>query len=188
MCSVIEKQNLSSGKVLEICQGDITRVKVDAIVNAANSRLMHGGGVAAAISRKGGHVIQQESDTWVKKHGAVSHNQPAYTSGGLMPCKYVIHAVGPVWGAGDETNKLSAAIKGSLSLADKLGLASIAFPAISTGIFGFPKDLAADIFMQVIPEYFAAFPASSIQLVKIILYDRSTLNAFTSAFHSAFDE
>ncbi len=188
MCNVIEKQNLSSGRVLEICQGDLTRAKVDAIVNAANSRLAHGGGVAAAISRAGGSAIQQESDEWVRKHGPVKHDQPAYTSGGCMPCKYVIHAVGPIWGEGDEQAKLTAAIQGSLAVADKLGLTSIAFPAISTGIFGFPKDLAAVIFMRSIPEYFSNHSASPLKTVKIILYDQSSLIVFQKAFHTAFQD
>ena len=163
MSDLKKKINLPNDHVLAICQGDITAENVDAIVNAANSRLAHGGGVAAAISRRGGSAIQSESNAWVREHGPVPHDQPAYTSGGDMPCKYVIHAVGPVWGAGDEPQKLAAAIRGSLAVADQLKLASIAFPAISTGIFGFPKDLAASIFMETIPDYFHNQPASGLK-------------------------
>ena len=188
MSDLKKKINLTNDHVLAICQGDITAEKVDAIVNAANSRLAHGGGVAAAISRRGGSAIQSESNVWVREHGPVSHDKPAYTSGGNMPCKYVIHAVGPVWGAGDEPHKLAAAIRGSLEVADQLKLASIAFPAISTGIFGFPKDLAASIFMETILDYFHNKPASSLKTIEIILYDSASLEVFLQAAIQAFDK
>src|SRR5512133_3698536 len=105
---------LTPGAVLEIVQGDITSEEVDAIVNAANEHLQHGGGVAWTISKKGGPSIQKESDAWIRHHGTVPHARPAWTSGGLLPAKYVIHAVGPVWGDGDEDNKLASAVTGSL--------------------------------------------------------------------------
>jgi O-acetyl-ADP-ribose deacetylase (regulator of RNase III) len=150
--------------------------------------LAHGGGVAAAISRKGGPTIQEESNTWVRQHGPVTHARPAFTSGGKMPCRYVIHAVGPVWGEGDERRKLADAIRGSLALADQLKLESIAFPAISTGIFGFPKDLASAIFMESIPAYFSAHTASGLKVVKIVLYDSPTLSVFSDAFRKTFEQ
>ena len=187
MVKTIKTLTLPTGQTMEICQGDITTLAVGAIVNAANSRLAHGGGVAAAISRKGGQIIQQESNAWVREHGPVTHGHPAYTSAGQLPCKFVIHAVGPVWGEGDEENKLHAAIRSSLALADELELTSIAFPAISTGIFGFPKKLAAIIFMRAIPGYFAKQPdGSSLNSVKIVLYDNTSLEIFLQAFNKAF--
>ena len=186
MYKTILQQKLPGGRTLEICQGDLTAMKVDGIVNAANAHLAHGGGVAAAISRAGGPAIQQESNAWVRSHGPVSHAKPAYTSGGNMPCKYVIHAVGPVWGIGQEEEKLAAAIRGSLALADELKLTSIAFPAISTGIFGFPKELAASIFMRVIPEYFEDQPQGTLRQVMLVLYDTPTLTVFCQAFKKEF--
>jgi O-acetyl-ADP-ribose deacetylase len=167
-----------SGQQLEIVQGDITGEAVDAIVNAANSHLQHGAGVAGAIVRRGGYQIQQESLEWVRQHGTVSHAEPAYTNAGKLPCRYVIHAVGPVWGEGDEDAKLVTTIRGSLQLAERLKLASIAFPAISTGIFGFPKERAARIFLETLQEYFAANPASGLKLVRLTLYDRPSLATF----------
>jgi O-acetyl-ADP-ribose deacetylase (regulator of RNase III) len=167
-----------SGQQLEIVQGDITGEAVDAIVNAANSHLQHGAGVAGAIVRRGGLQIQQESTEWVRQHGTVSHAEPAYTSAGKLPCRYVIHAVGPVWGEGDEDAKLSSAIRGSLQVADRLKLASIAFPAISTGIFGFPKERAARIFLETLQNYFSANPSSGLKLVRLTLYDRTSLTTF----------
>jgi O-acetyl-ADP-ribose deacetylase (regulator of RNase III) len=167
---------------IQIAQGDLTLEEVDAIVNAANARLQHGGGVAGAISRKGGVTIQAESNAWVREHGPVSHAKPAYTRAGKLPCRYVIHAVGPVWGEGGEGKKLQAAILGSLSLADELDLSSVAMPAISTGIFGFPKEQAAGIILRAIQAYFDQTPESHLELVRLTLFDTVTVDAFLSAW------
>ena len=120
MNTILTERILSTGQSLQIVQGDITTEEVDAIVNAANEYLQHGGGVAWAIVKRGGDVIQEESDEWIKQHGPVSHAHPAWTSGGALPAKYVIHAVGPVWGDGDEDKKLADAVTGSLRVADEL--------------------------------------------------------------------
>jgi len=184
MSTIFESHNFSNPCVLEIVQGDLTREPVDAIVNAANAHLMHGGGVAAVIVRAGGRIIQEESDQWVRANGPVAHAHPAYTTGGRLPCKTIIHAVGPIWGEGEEDRKLAEAITGSLTLAETLQLGSIAFPAISTGIFGFPKDRAARLFLETIAEYLKTHKTTTIQLVQITLYDESTLNAFIDAFHT----
>lgn len=172
-----------SGRVLEICQGDITLSHTDAIVNAANSRLMHGGGVALAIARKGGQIVKQESRAWVKEHGLVTHRQPAFTRGGNLPCKSIIHAVGPVWGEGDEETKLSSAIRGSLALAEHLETTSISFPAISTGIFGFPVDLAADIFLKEFLNYFKKPGVHPLKLIRLVLYEEAALAVFQKYFN-----
>ncbi len=178
MNQILRNQTFPSGHTFQIVQGDITQEKVDAIVNAANAQLMHGGGVAGVISRRGGCAIQAESGKWVRERGPVSHAAPAYTTGGRLPCKYVIHAVGPVWGSGDEDAKLSAAITGSLRVADELELNSIAFPAISTGIFGFPKERAASITFDAIEQYFLDHPDSGVSLVRLTLFDQLTVEAF----------
>src|SRR5512143_4256941 len=153
MNTVLSEHVLSTNQIIQIVQGDITTEAVDAIVNAANEHLQHGGGVAWAISKKGGSTIQKESDAWIRHHGAVSHARPAWTSGGQLPAKYVIHAVGPVWGDGDEDNKLESAVTGSLRVAEELKCSSIALPAISTGIFGFPKERAAEIIFSTLETY-----------------------------------
>ena len=170
MNTVLLEHTFPSQKKFQIVEGDITTEQVDAIVNAANSRLAHGGGVAWAISRAGGDTIQRESNAWVREHGEVSHADPAYTSGGNMPCKYVIHAVGPVWGDGDEDRKLADAVTGSLRIASDLGLGSVTLPAISTGIFGFPKERAARIIFSSIENYFAQNTDSPLTAVRLILY------------------
>jgi O-acetyl-ADP-ribose deacetylase (regulator of RNase III) len=168
----------ASGKVLQINHGDITNEKIEAIVKAANAYLQHGGGVAGVISLNGGPQIQSESDQWIKRHGPVKHDSPAYTSGGKLACRYVIHAVGPVLGEGDEDRKLAEAIWGSLRLGDQLQIKSIAFPAISTGIFRFPKERAANIFFRQIMEYFEKFLLTNLEQVRLTLFDRESLSVF----------
>ncbi len=178
MNSILREKTLPGGQTFQIVQGDITTETVDAIVNAANDQLEHGGGLAWAISRAGGPKIQIESAAWVRERGPVSHAEPAYTTAGKLACRYVIHAVGPVWGDGEEDAKLTAAVRGSLWRADELKLTSIAIPAISTGIFGFPKDRAATITFAAIEAYFSENPGSTIKLVRLTLFDHSTVSAF----------
>jgi O-acetyl-ADP-ribose deacetylase (regulator of RNase III) len=184
MNTVLAEQVILSGPTLQLVRGDITAEETGAIVNAANEYLQHGAGVAGAIVRRGGPDIQRESNEWVKAHGPVSHAAPAWTSGGNLPCRYVIHAVGPVWGGGDddEDAKLAAAVTGSLKVADELKLESISLPAISTGIFGFPRERAAGIIFTAVREYFASAP-SAIKLVRIVLYDRTTSEVFEKVWH-----
>jgi putative ATPase len=172
-----------SGQVLRIVQGDITTETVDAIVNAANQYLAHGGGVAGVISRKGGPSIQQESDAWVSRHGPVLTGGAAITGAGLLPCKAVIHAVGPVWhGGGDnEDEKLRSAVSSSLMLAHDRGFQTISLPAISSGIFGFPKDRCARILLETVGSFCRQHPTSPLQEVRVVLYDQPTLDAFLEA-------
>jgi O-acetyl-ADP-ribose deacetylase (regulator of RNase III) len=184
---------ISDRTTLQLAQGDITAETSDAIVNAANENLRHGAGVAGAISRNGGPEIQTESDAWVRAHGLVRHAEPAWTTGGRLPCRYVIHAVGPVWngskgesGVGIEDAQLDAAVRGSLRVADGLGLKSISFPAISTGVFGFPIERAADIILKAIRTYFETKSLSGIKTVRMVLYNRPSLSAFQKAWHDHF--
>ena len=181
MSTLLVEKKFPSGQSLQIAQGDITLEAVDAIVNAANEDLQHGGGVAWAIVRRGGDSIQIESDEWIRARGRVSHAQPAWTLGGRLPARFVIHAVGPVWGAGDEDAKLAQAVSGSLRTADELKCESLALPAISTGIFGFPKERAAKIIFKTIEDYFLETD-SALQIVKIILFDGPTVDVFVAAW------
>jgi O-acetyl-ADP-ribose deacetylase (regulator of RNase III) len=187
MNKLIREFVFESGKVLQILLGDITKEHVDAIVNAANAYLQHGGGVAGVISLKGGSIIQKESDQWLEENGPVQHASPVYTSGGDLPCKYVIHAVGPVWGEGDEDKKLAEAIAGSLALGDQLGLSSIAIPAISTGIFRFPIERAAKIILNAFRTYIKQNPAASLRQIRLVLYDEQSLYVFLKIAESVFD-
>lgn len=183
MNTVLVERQLPSNQTIQIVQGDITIEDVDAIVNAANERLQHGGGVAWAISKKGGPAIQKESDEWIRQHGRVTHAHPGWTSGGRMPAKYVIHAVGPVWGEGNEEQKLFDAVTGSLRVADELNCASIAMPAISTGIYGFPKERAANIIFSAIEDYFDS-QRSGLLFVKLVLFDQATVDVFLKSWQA----
>jgi O-acetyl-ADP-ribose deacetylase len=185
MQKTVEEFVLRSGQRVQVVQGDLTEERVDAIVNAANAGLMHGGGVAGAIARRGGSQIQEESEAWVREHGPVNHAEPAYTSGGRLNCRYVIHAVGPVWGEGEEDAKLAVTVSGALRRADSLGVRSIAFPAISTGIFGFPKGRAARLIWEAIRDYFKQNPGSVIELVRLTLFDQEMVGTFLEAIRSA---
>ena len=181
---ILRERSILSKSVFQIVQGDITEEVVDAIVNAANSKLQHGGGLAGVILRRGGSIIQKESNAWVREHGQVSHEEPALTTGGKLDCKFIIHAVGPIWGSGDEDAKLAAAISGSLKKADSLGLRSLAIPAISTGIFGFPVARAADIMVKTIMKYAAEMSGSGIHLIRLVLYDQSSAESFLNIWDS----
>lgn len=145
----LKRCEVSPGKFVVIVQGDLTEENVDAIVNAANSYLKHGGGVAGAIVRKGGDVIQKESDAI----GYCPVGDAVVTSGGNLKAKYVIHAVGPRWGEGDEERKLKSAVYSALERATEKGLKTISIPAISTGIFGYPKKEGTRVILNVCIEY-----------------------------------
>jgi len=159
--------------IIELVKGDITDLEVDAIVNAANSRLKMGGGVAGAILRKGGWSIQEECD----KIGYCPVGGAVITGAGKLKAKYVIHAVGPRMGEGDEDRKLESATLSALKLAEEHDVKSIAFPAISTGIFGFPKDRCAKIMLRTAVDYLKK--GSKIERVIFCLYDDETYRIFS---------
>lgn len=181
MNKVLRERKLPGGQALQIVQGDLTEEPVEAIVNAANAYLKHGGGVAGVISRKGGPRIQEESDAWVLRHGPVLARKPAYTGAGRLPFRYVIHAVGPVWDSAlpEECDReLANAVRGSLERAESLGVSSLAMPAISTGIFGFPKERAAEVILQAIADYFDDMPGSGLKQVRLTLLDDAGAQIF----------
>ncbi len=169
---VIEKK--IGNKTLRLLSADLTERDVDAIVNAANSRLQHGGGVAGAIVRKGGRIIQEESD----KIGYVPVGGAAITTGGKLKARYVIHAVGPRMGEGDEDNKLKSAINNVLNLSAQERLKSISVPAISAGIFGFPKDRCAKILVGETASYLRSNPSCSLELVEFCIFDKEAFGFF----------
>ena len=170
---------------LEIVQGDITALKVDAVVNAANGYLKHGGGVAAAISRKGGPSIQQESDAIIKGRGPLETGDAVITGGGKLTARFVIHTVGPVWNEHSPTEAdrlLCKAVQNSLALAEEQGLKSIAFPAISTGIYGFPIDRAAPLMLAEVANHLGGW--TGFECVLFCLYDPPGYQVFESAFRA----
>ena len=158
--------------VVELVQGDITELEVDAIVNAANAALKLGGGVAGAIARKGGPRIQEECD----RIGGTFVGGAVITTAGNLKAKHVIHAVGPRYGEGNEDEKLKNATLNSLKLADAHRLKSIAFPAISTGIFGFPLDRCAKIMISNAVNYLEG--KTGIERVIFCLFDAKSYHTF----------
>lgn len=163
---------------LELNQGDITDLHVDAIVNAANTALQLGGGVSGAIRKKGGPKIQEECN----KIGNIDVGQAAITKGGNLKAEYVIHAVGPIHGEEHEDEKLKDATLNSLILADKHHLKSIALPAISTGVFGFPKDRCATIMLSTTIAYLEG--PTNLRKVIYRLYDRENFEIFAATLKS----
>ncbi len=145
---------------IELLKGDITKLEVDAIVNAANSSLMGGGGVDGAIHRAAGPSLLEECKKIVEKIGKCPTGEAVITGAGNLKCKYVIHAVGPIWrgGSSDEANLLRNAYLNSLKLAKENSVRTIAFPNISTGAYGFPKELAAEIAISTVEEFLKTNP------------------------------
>ena len=160
--------------VLELRDGDITEMNTDAIVNAANARLVLGGGVAGAIKRKGGPSIQAECD----KIGGTFVGGAVITTAGNLKAKHVIHAVGPRMGEGDEDEKLKNATLNSLKAADENHLKSISFPAISTGIFGFPIGRCAEIMLKTTIDYLKG--QTGLEKVVFCLFGRDSYEVFAS--------
>jgi O-acetyl-ADP-ribose deacetylase (regulator of RNase III) len=171
---------------LELVQGDITELDTDAIVNAANEHLAHGGGVAGVISRKGGRVIQRESNDWVRQHGPVRTGTAAITSGGRLKARHVIHTVGPVYdGTPRSAERLASAVRAALQMADEHGLRSIALPAISTGIFGYPMEEAAQVMLQAAIAYLEQ--GTSLERVVFCLYGQSAFDIFARELAAQID-
>lgn len=174
---LIDEIRMSNDKIIRLIKGDITDQNVDVVVNPANSYLKHGGGVAGAIVRKGGKIIQTESD----KIGFVPVGSSVITTSGELPCQAIIHTVGPKMGEGDEDFKLSKSIHSSLSLASENSYKSISIPAISSGIFGFPKDRCANILLDESIK-FLQNNKTSLQTIEFCIIDNETLFHFKMKF------
>jgi O-acetyl-ADP-ribose deacetylase (regulator of RNase III) len=164
---------IANGRTLRLAEGDITDLSTDAIVNAANAHLQLGAGVAGAIRQKGGESIQRECDAI----GYCPVGSAAITGGGRLKARHVIHAVGPYGDDADAHEKLASATHASLALADEHELTSIAFPAISTGIFGFPMDDCARIMLGTILSYLENTD-TSLELVVMCLYGQDAFDVF----------
>jgi O-acetyl-ADP-ribose deacetylase (regulator of RNase III) len=169
------------GRTIELTQGDISRETADAIVNAANSELLPGGGVCGAIHRGGGPKIAEECGTLRRERGPVRTGGAVATTAGKLAARHVIHAVGPIWEGGrrGERDSLASCYRESLHVADGLQLKSIAFPAISTGIFGYPVAEAAAVALKTVFEILPKL--QHVETVRFVLFDQSTFDAFTDA-------
>jgi O-acetyl-ADP-ribose deacetylase len=172
---------LDAGKTIEFHgPADITKEDTDAIVNAANSSLMGGGGVDGAIHRHGGPAILEECKLIVGKKGRLPAGQAVITTAGRLPAKYVIHTVGPIYrdGTSGESTTLANCYREAIRVAEEHGLRSLAFPSISTGAYGYPVQDAAEVAVTAVVEGLNS--ASSIRMVRFVLFDDATLKAYTS--------
>ena len=179
--SEILRLDLGEGSTIQLLVGDITEQDTDAIVNAANSSLMGGGGVDGAIHRAGGPAILEECRKVRAERGPLPAGQAAATTGGKLPAAFVIHTVGPVWRGGDsnEAATLASCYRESLLLADKMRLHNIAFPAISTGIYGYPIDQAAGVALETVVESLRA--TNVIREARFVLFNQNFYDAFAQA-------
>ncbi len=171
------------GKTIRLLRGDITREEVDAIVNAANSALMGGGGVDGAIHRAGGPQILEECKQIRAMQGQLPAGQAVITGGGNLKAQYVIHTVGPIWrdGSCNEEETLASAYRESLKLAAQYELKTVSFPSISTGAYGFPLSKAAPIAISTACEFFKE--QSSVEEVRFVLFDAFAYNEFETALN-----
>jgi len=167
--------------VIDLVIGDLTEQEVDAIVNAANSTLLGGGGVDGAIHRAGGPAILDEC----RGLGGCEPGEAKATTGGNLPARYVIHAVGPIWHGGDagEAELLASCHRRAVEIAAELGCTSLAFPAISTGAYGYPVELAAPVAIAATQEALAANP--SVELAEFVFRDERTLAPYRDALGSS---
>ena len=184
--AVIQPSSSAHPVQLDICQGDIVQESTDAIVNAANESLEHAGGLAKAILDAGGLDIQEQSNMHVQFNGKVFPGTCALLGAGALPCKRVIHAVGPRWvdGSKGEEHILYLTVYNSLKCACEEKLKSIAFPAIGTGIFQVPEEVCAKASLEAVQEYFRNFPNSTVNVVRFVLFTPSSLQSFSSRFKS----
>jgi len=178
------KLDLGEGSTLVFLEGDITRQDTDAVVNAANSTLMGGGGVDGAIHRAGGPAILEECKKIVAAQGHLPPGEAVSTTGGRLTAAFVIHTVGPIWRGGmqGEPALLANAYRNSLRLADRLGLHNLAFPAISTGVYGYPIAQAAQTAIEVAIDTLVG--SRNVREVRFVLFDRTTLDTFLEAARS----
>ena len=168
--------------ILSFIEGDITKVAADVIVNAANSRLAGGGGVDGAIHRAGGPSIMEELDVIRARIGRCETGQAVVTGAGRLPARFVIHAAGPVYRDGEqgEPELLASCYRISLQLAQEKGARSVTFPAISTGVYGYPMAAAADVAVRSVAEVLKT-PPCSIEHVSFVLFGRAALDAHIAA-------
>jgi O-acetyl-ADP-ribose deacetylase (regulator of RNase III) len=172
-----------NGAKLSIIRGDITRQTTDAIVNAANSSLMGGGGVDGAIHRAGGPAILEECKRIVSRQGHLPTGKAVITTAGNMKARHVIHTVGPIWHGGSrgEAELLASAYRESLKLAAENNLTSISFPSISTGAYSYPVEEASRLAIETVVSFLSA--TTSIKKVIFVLFDSRTFDAYATALH-----
>lgn len=175
-----------AGTRIVAVEGDLTRQDVDAIVNAANRELQHGGGVAGAISRAGGPTIQQESDAWIEEHGPLEDGEAAVTGAGDLPSRRVVHVAGPVFDdeRDDNEDRLRAAVRAALRAARETGCRTVALPAISAGVYGYPPAAATAVIADEVIDV-ARTGQGPFDEVRLIGLDEETTGLFADGLRTA---
>lgn len=172
---------------LRVAHADITQLAVDAVVNAANEQLTHGGGVAAALARAGGPQVQEESDAWVTEHGPVGPGQAAVTTAGVMPAQMIVHVVGPRFDEGQDNEALlRQTVRAALDAAADRGASSVALPAISAGIFGYPPAEATRVIAASCAQWLADRPGALREVV-LVGFDAESTELFQGALDLSHD-
>jgi O-acetyl-ADP-ribose deacetylase (regulator of RNase III) len=178
---VVGEEELPGGRVFEVVLGDLLKEPSDAIVNAANSHLEHGGGVAWAISRAAGPELDRESEDIVRARGPIPVGEAVVTGAGRLPFKGVIHCVGPRLGEGDEEAKLDRALRSAFLRADERGWRSVSFPAVSSGIFAVPPETCVRAYLSAVRGFFAATPGSRLESLRLVLLPGPILDLLRAA-------
>lgn len=187
-CQTLYGSSRCGFALIQVVQTDITKETTDAIVNAANHNLKLGGGVAGAINRSGGPSIQKECNAWISAHRQVETGQAVLTTAGKLPCRGVIHAVGPYYNKKNPRESeinLRKAIHNSLLIADEQSYQSISLPAISSGIFGYPKEDCAKVFMETVTAYLSGCN-KNLRMVRLTNFDSLTTEVFQTEFNRHF--
>ena len=178
---VIAREDHPGGRALEVVAGNLLEEPVDAIVNAANGHLAHGGGVAAAIARAAGPALVEEGDVLVRERGEVPVGEAVTTTAGDLPFKGVIHAVGPYQGQGEEEERLEKALRSAFLRAHEQGWASVSFPAVSSGIFAVPLDVCSRAYVAAVRGFWAERPETSVKSLRLCLFRGPLLDLMKDA-------
>jgi O-acetyl-ADP-ribose deacetylase (regulator of RNase III) len=187
MEQVLGRLDLPGGRVFVAAIADLLAEPSDAIVNAANGQLAHGGGVAAAISRAAGPALDDEGHRLVRERGPIPVGEAVVTTAGRLPHKGVIHAVGPRLGEGDEEEKLVRALTAAFARAHERGWSSVSFPAVSSGIFAVPPAVCAHAYVRAVKEFFVARPESTVRTLRLALFGGPVVEAVRAELVSSGD-
>jgi O-acetyl-ADP-ribose deacetylase (regulator of RNase III) len=182
---VIAERRYPGGGTFAVVLGNLLEERVDGIVNAANSHLAHGGGVAGAISAAAGAALDDEGERIVRARGPIPAGSAVLTTAGRLPFRGVIHAVGPRLGEGDEAERLASALRAAFGIAHDEGWSSLSFPAVSSGIFAVPADVCARAYLRAVDRFFAEHPGTPLKTIRLVLFPGPMADAVQAAVRSS---
>lgn len=178
---VVRRMEFQQGRIFEIVKGDLLAEKTDAIVNAANSHLAHGAGVALAIAKAAGFEMVEEGNTIVRQGGEIPVGEAVVTTAGRLPFKGVIHTVGPRMGQGDEHTRLVSALYSSFKRAHEKNWGSISFPGVSSGIFAVPHQICANAYLEAVGRFWETHKDTNLSLIRLVLFEGPLLKEILRA-------